>query len=416
MKSFVTLIIVFYLMCDKDLMAQQSGVHNIAPEKDGLAPVPFFLTSNDGGISSINSIPDFQCDYSIMPAVIIENFGSADMTSATLEYFIDNNIPDTLNWTGVLPPFDTAAITLPLISVAPGSHTLFINVTEANGQVDLNGDNDGSIAFNVVGTGEPAPYFETFQQQVLPLGYFIDNHNEGPTWSVVTINNPYSPLSCVRMPFYSNDVKGDVDDLYVKNIDLTNVGQAQLSFNLAYACYSDYYWDELKVMISTDCGSNWTAVYDKEKNDLATAPATDVSFVPEASQWRSEVIDISSYAGNASVMIRFEAVSGHGNNLYVDNIDINDNVGIPQVYDGSTKLNLFPNPAADAVSLSSSVLGLPVCRVAIYNSLGQKVYTSDLSNLSHATIPVSQLAPGSYRVVVNADGIELSHAPLIVAR
>src|SRR6266480_2495096 len=147
---------------------------------------------------------------------------------------------------------------------------------------------------------QPAPFSETFEQPALPEGFFVENANSGPSWAPYTIDNAFNPERCVRMPFYTNDVGGDVDDLYMKNIDLSSVAQAQLSFSLAYAYYSTYYWDELKVIVSTDCGNNWSEVYDKSKDDLATAPFTDLPFIPQPSQWRTEAIDLSDYAGNSN--------------------------------------------------------------------------------------------------------------------
>jgi N12 class adenine-specific DNA methylase len=72
------------------------------------------------------------------------------------------------------------------------------------------------------------------------------------------------------------------------------------------------------------------------------------------SQWRNEIVDLSQYVGNSSVIIKFDAVNGHGNNLYVDNIAINNNnVGIDEVPD-KNMMTVYPNPASDKILISNS--------------------------------------------------------------
>ncbi|HYV92976.1 MAG TPA: T9SS type A sorting domain-containing protein [Chitinophagales bacterium] len=422
MKSRVTFLLVVTLFCGKSMIAQQPS-KNAFPSYEYIlfghhgksCQHMFFLIDNDGGISGINSIPGFQCNTTISPSVVIENFGSDVLTTATLQYFIDEGTPEYYYWQGALPPYWMDTIVLPQMSVSEGSHTLSILVTEANGTVDFNGGNNGSVQFNVVGSSEPVPYAESFSQPFLPTGFFVENSNGGPSWDHFLLDGYFTLLSCVRMPFYINDVSGDIDDLYMRNIDLSNVSQAQLSFDVAYTYYSEYYWDELKVMVSTDCGNNWDVVYDKQKDDLATAPATDVFFVPGSAQWRNETVDISQYTGNSNVIIKFDAVNGHGNNLYIDNIAIDNNTGIDEVSSKENVLMLYPNPASTFVNVSFSNMNFVGNEISVFNSLGQKIYFSKISS-SHTMIPVEQFPSGAYRVYVNSNGAQFSTAPLVVFR
>src|SRR4029079_10122014 len=107
---------------------------------------------DDGGISGINSVPIFQCGNTIIPTVTIENFGTNILTSATLQYFIDGELPQNFYWEGSLPPFWTDTIVLPEITAPPGNHVLNILVTQANGEYDFNNMNNLSIDFNIEGS------------------------------------------------------------------------------------------------------------------------------------------------------------------------------------------------------------------------------------------------------------------------
>src|SRR6187549_480594 len=82
---------------------------------------------NDGGLSNVNSVPGFQCDTTIMPAVEIENDGSNALTSASLEYYVDANSPQTIEWNGWLEPGAVDTLDLPAMLVPEGEHKLTIS-------------------------------------------------------------------------------------------------------------------------------------------------------------------------------------------------------------------------------------------------------------------------------------------------
>ncbi|NCA22445.1 MAG: PKD domain-containing protein, partial [Crocinitomicaceae bacterium] len=85
--------------------------------------------------------------------------------------------------------------------------------------------------------------------------------------------------------------------------------------------------DGLQVLISTDCGTTWTSVYNKTgttvaSGNLPTAAATTSAFVPTSSQWRTETINLNTYVGNSGAILAFRNLADYGNNLYIDNINI----------------------------------------------------------------------------------------------
>ncbi|MCY7411384.1 MAG: T9SS type A sorting domain-containing protein [Chitinophagales bacterium] len=392
MKSHQVLLIVIATLISRTVFSQQFfNLALITTHKND--ENLFFLNENDGGISGINSVPVFQCTSIITPMVLIENYGNNTLTSATIQYFLDGGLPQLFYWSGNLAPYFTDTIFLPSMEVTDGNHVLTVQVTQANGESDFNNANNESVEFNIVGNGIPVPYQESFTSLQLPAGYFIDNENNGPAWEV--FENPMlngSYYHSLRMPFYINDVTADVDDLYTINFDLTDASAPQLSFNIAYAYYSEEYWDKLQVQVSSDCGNNWEVIYDKAKDELATAGFTDVPFVPLQSQWRNESIDLSQYADVDALMVRFEATSGHGNNLYIDNIAIDENTGIENW--NATSFKCFPNPANDLIemNLPENFKG----EIKIVNAFGQVVFEKSIRISSKIIIPLSNLAAGKY--------------------
>jgi hypothetical protein len=356
---------------------------------------------NDGGLSNVNSVPGFQCDNTIMPAVEIENDGSNALTSASLEYYVDANSPQTIEWNGWLEPGAVDTLNLPAISVPEGEHKLTISLVQANGAADINiGNNDNVINFYIVGSSTAAPLYEKFDDSNLPNGYFVGNEDDGPTWTIYQSEDESGPLNYMLQMHFYYSLAGNADEFYLKNLDLSNVSGAYLDFDLAYKYYSNQgveYFDELQVQVSSDCGENWTVLYDKSKDDLATLPPDDIEFfVSDEAAWRTESISLCNYAGNQNLMIRFQAISGHGNNLYIDNISIASLTGIDSPEGDKISLEIFPNPSSSLVSIRTNSTFAHGLRLSILNLLGQECYSSELTGNSPVEINVSSWQSNLY--------------------
>ena len=131
------------------------------------------------------------------------------------------------------------------------------------------------------------------------------------------------------------------------------VPPAKLYFDVAYARYDVNYHDTLFVSLTNDCGVTYNTLYTKGDNVLATAPNTTAEFVPTATQWRRDSVDISAYVGSPAITVRFEAKSGFGNNLYIDNINLTGNgfVGITQPDFANEEIRVYPNPFTNQLTI-----------------------------------------------------------------
>jgi PKD repeat protein len=147
------------------------------------------------------------------------------------------------------------------------------------------------------------------------------------TWARATVGTAATTGNSAVMDNYSpaTTIAGDIDDLKTPAINLTGYTSATLKFDVAYARYSAQYSDTLKVIVSTDCGQNWTSVYTKGGTTLATQTADlqNAAFNPTtASLWRNETVDLSQFVGNNAVYVVFRNRSGYGQKLYIDNVNI----------------------------------------------------------------------------------------------
>ena len=165
-----------------------------------------------------------------------------------------------------------------------------------------------------------------------PAVWSIINTDGGTTtWSrSSTIGVAPSGNGSLLFDNYTFDDTGNSDEIRLPKLNFTGYSAAQMTFHVAYAPFvqnGQTFADGLQVIISTDCGSTWTTVYNKAGNTVATgnlptvAPITG-QFTPTTAQWRLETIDLTSYVGEANVIIAFKNIAAYGNRLFIDNINL----------------------------------------------------------------------------------------------
>ena len=122
--------------------------------------------------------------------------------------------------------------------------------------------------------------------------------------------------------FHYNE-QGAEDIYYLATVDLTDQTTPHLSLDIAYAPYSPSRIDGLRIQVSTDCGLNYEDVYFAEGLDLSsTGEYAYGQWMPSsAADWKTEVIDLSAYY-NDTITLRLLNINGHGNYLYIDQVQI----------------------------------------------------------------------------------------------
>ena len=222
---------------------------------------------------------------------------------------------------------------------AAGTYSIKLVVSNANGMDSL------TVTSAIEVGGYSLPFSEDFETSSVSE-WLVDNPDGLNTWSLYTVsgNTPGSLAAGVNN--FSYNAAGQRDGLISPPVNLSGYGQATLSFEYAYRKYNATYNDSLAVYISTDCGTTWTqiALYGENgSGNFVTGVATTSNFVPSAtSDWCDGAgspscpsIDISTYAGNTNVRVKFENICDYGNNLYIDNVNITGSAGVAPVADFS---------------------------------------------------------------------------------
>ncbi len=219
---------------------------------------------------------------------------------------------------GGTPPTSTSA-TPSVVYNANGSYNVTLTVSDGV-------SNSTATQTNyIVTAGTALPLTEGFEGATDPPSGWknIDKGTAGYLWTKTSVAGGFG-TSANSMFFdnYSWNVPGEKDELQVERLDFSGFTSLTLTFDVAYQVYSGYS-DSLVVLISTDCGTNFTRVYNKGGSTLSTAGSATADFVPTAAQWRTETVNLNAYVGQANVIVEFQNVNGFGNNLYIDNINMN---------------------------------------------------------------------------------------------
>jgi hypothetical protein len=206
---------------------------------------------------------------------------------------------------------------------------LKIYTSNPNGSPDENPVNDTARSTFTVLVPQAPPIVEGFENASFPTNNWrVVNPNSGSiTWARTTLSAKTGTAS-EYINFYNYTTTGDLDYLLSPILNTTGVDSVIVSFDRAYVRYAtgSSFSDTLLIQVSTDCGNTFPiTAWKKGGNDLATRTGTNTgNWFPVAADWGSDRIDLKPFIGNASsITVSFTAKNGYGQNLFLDNININ---------------------------------------------------------------------------------------------
>jgi PKD repeat protein len=225
----------------------------------------------------------------------------------------------------------TQNATLPNAQVAAtGTYTL---TTSANGCTAT-----ATVAVTVSNQGGlPLPFQESFENGLGAQNWNVVNPDGGITWEAFAPVQGITPGNrAARVNLYNYESTGQRDYLDSPLLSFAGYSDITMTFDHAHRRYSTQFRDSLIISISADCGQSWqrlTAYAENGTGSFATSPTTTNNFIPAtAADWcfagtnpapNCKSINLTPYAGNPAVRIRFETYNDYGNNIYIDNININ---------------------------------------------------------------------------------------------
>ena len=351
------------------------------------------------------------CSSTISPIISVYNNGLNAITALTITPYIDGAITPTISWNGNIAPATSATISLNTISspTNTGAHTFSYNISAMNGTDGNMTNNSTKVSYLVASDFQGSPVSEDFAlTNFPPVKWAAVNSNSGPSWTRVTNAGGYNlSTQSTRYDFFNNKVIGDIDELFITPMNLSGTAAPVLSFDYAYAQRDANSNDKLEVMVSNNCGSSWTNVYSSSGYTLATALPMPMAYLPDVndiSQWQTVTINLTGY-NSPSVLVKFVVTNDNGNNLYIDNVNLNQTqpVGLIKETKLSNQVSIFPNPTSGNATLKVFSLTSGKSKLILINTMGQIVSskTIDLfSGNNNILIDTKEFSNGIYSVVL----------------
>ncbi|BDS13888.1 T9SS type A sorting domain-containing protein [Aureispira anguillae] len=366
------------------------------------------------------------------PSFTAENRTANTITSIEAQYTVNGGAAVPVTMSGLsLANGQSTAVTFPAVALPAGSNDIVYSIVTLNGtDPDLLSSNNNGLEGTVAAlTAAPTAttLTEDFQNANLPSGTFQysqtlagaifenpDNLPEGRFGVFGENSSSIDVSNCIRAGFGFGDWNNASGAVVFDNIDLTNNAAPGLSFDYAHALFNAGSGDgALEIFISTDCGANWTSVWARSGTALATgAPISTGSFypAPNTSDWAIANIDLTAYANQSSVAVKFAFSKGtSANHLYIDNINF-DVLSSVTAIESVAALAIMPNPVRDIMNVEFSLEEADDLTIAIHNALGQQVQhvaTENFVGANTISVNTSNLSAGVYFLnITSSKGIK----------
>jgi len=270
--------------------------------------------------------PQLNANFSVVNPIVCRGssvtFTNLSSTSATsrMWYFPGGN------------PATSTALNPSVSYQTPGVYPVALRISSASGF-----DSIYKTDFITVG-GLSLPFTETFEPSSTSRGWWTITNNQNDTawrfWQVAG-NSPGNTAMGINN--YDWPKFGYTDAINSPPLDFRGYQNIQLKFDHAYTRFDSTTSDSLILSISTNCGNSYVrlaAFGENGTGNFATAPNTKffsgTKFIPSKPEdWCGNgpgtdcfVINLTPYAGNHNVRLRFEQKSNAGNNMFLDNIQI----------------------------------------------------------------------------------------------
>ncbi len=376
---------VAFVQTNGSRQVHQAAISEAPGTLEGYADVAMELASQGpGGL----------CEYELTPAVEITNATATEVTEMEVTVSVNGGAPISQSWSGSLAQGQSVTITFEQQTVSPGATEVSFNLASVNGSIDINRLNQlitsqtfYTLSDTPVGT-EIIQGFETTPNLGIPANTLLIKDadlefgvvNQSYLQGIgATVPGPVGGFGAsaksIMVDFWRWAEEGDQASMIFEKTDLSTSAAPVLAFEHAYAQYPNFS-DRLTISVSENCGDTWTTVWNKAGSQLATTPPVQPFFVPNASQWVADTIDLSAFAEAAELLVRFTATSDYGNNLFIDNINLFSTLSStdePGLLEG--KVFAYPNPAGELVNIDFQLVEGSRLDISIFDISGKLVQT-----------------------------------------
>ncbi len=319
--------------------------------------------------SHVTYINKGYCNHALNLIIKVKNRGAESIRKIEYRIILNQKDSSQHSWEGLLAVGQTAEILVDDLILPPGVSNLKVRWVRINGATKIDDLSMSQSDFTFY-TVAPEPFaqelyqgFEVSRSGETPPNLMIDNPYNARIFTVTDdvsrVPKP-APLggfgrsrSSMRFDFF--DIPEGIPGAVVfDKIDLRNRKHSTLSYSRAYAQRSAEE-DRLIVEVSSDCGLSWTVVQNISGAALATTENKHPRrFYPDAHEWKRETFDLSGCDGKPEILVRFRGISGRGNALYIDDVELRSSpISTTQDEGNPAPWDVFPIPFNQRVTVQS---------------------------------------------------------------
>ncbi|MBX2970846.1 MAG: hypothetical protein KF803_15875 [Cyclobacteriaceae bacterium] len=279
----------------------------------------------DIAVSKIDSPSPISCSTTTPLTISILNRSDVEINSVTLSYQINQQTQSNLALPiePSLASGATRTITLsPVINLTTGLNTVFIEITEANGEPDEDPSNSFINARVLV---DQSTDYIPLRQRFDILNWPTISPLNGAKWELKQTNFGNS----ATVQAFNQGIVDEEVWLATPVLDFSNITKASMFFDYSYA-HTGIKNDQLRILISKDCGETYQSLvppFNRSGIQLSTVGSGIITpWTPTNNQnWiirqSNPFIDLSQFSDEEQVRIAFVFTNATGNNLYLDNVE-----------------------------------------------------------------------------------------------
>ena len=365
----------------------------------------------DLSIERIITPANISCENAINPSILIKNQGRVTVNNFNAQYAINEILQEYVLENINLNPGEEMTLEFPEITLEDGDYEFDFLLVNPPGQADENPDNNRAVINQRTDNFQvEIPIRETFDQgDPENQGWWIYNPGQDDTWAVVPAAGNGIDNNAIFINGYNYENVGEEDWLISPVLDMSRASRASMTFRLSYANAANYE-DRLSVLVSGDCEAPFGDLVYTEQGPSLGITGSNQPWEPQSeSDWRTEFIDLSAYAGNDAVRVAIVFENQFGNNLYLDDIQFfvtsDESLPVPE----TNTFILYPNPiVASTFNTSFNLADKEDVHLAVIDAKGLVIYERNLRNTLNQTytLELPQLANGVY--FVKARGRQLN--------
>ncbi len=360
--------------------------------------------------------------YTIAPLCKADFISNKTMVcpSSSSVTFINTSYNGTftsLQWTFAGGTPSLSSVSNPTVSYStPGSYPVTLKVKNGTDSVITTKQNYINVQTT---TGAAYPFIESFETvtSLNGLQWYTNNLDTGSTWQLTNLAASTGSTS-VMIDNFNSAINGK-DELYSRAINLSGASGLLVNFKYAFARKDTSNKDQLQLFGVTACGGTNISRFNAIGSLLETVPVQATAFYPtQITDWKSVSATLPGILLTTGFRLKFIFSANGGNNIFIDDINIDITTGTKDISEMIQDASIFPNPTSNTCALKFNLLQAKTLTINIFNVIGEKVYSLPKNVYEEGTQEIKlnthNLSNGMYFVQIS-DGTRAISKPLVIS-